>query len=346
MERAEIEVLDDLGDADLTVVVVVVQVEADRCEQSPADAAAGDTQVQFGRRLDPSEQGQFRSVRALAGRIQRIVADVEAIEDVDHVKGTREVEEPLRVVADRQVNGDTERSAQPCPQRSENREEHAVLEIECEPRHVVPDEDDVLFAEQQLEGRHRVVEQREGECAVACLNSRCLQTGALRRIGLRAALRDRVEVVFGRPSDRAEGRVQTEALRDRVEFYVRAAVGKGDAESAQWQEEFISQGRDIRQRDNCIERVDEVGHVRASEQTCQIHQGDRLPRKVGQHRKRRCQEIDDGFDRLRDVVDHTQYAAEHVCDEFAKVQPRVAELDRRQGGVVQVLDVVKPPVNV
>ncbi len=331
-DRPQQEVLPQLADADLPVVVVVVEVEADDEVDAAADAAADDAEVHLRRGEDAPADLHLVDVLARAVGVLA-VGEVEPVEQHQRVEGLREVEEALRVVPDREVEPGEDPPAQAGAQRADDVEELAVREIDPEPRDVVREQHHVLLAHQELEDAQGVLQDGERDAAAVVRAGRAFLVQAV----------GGVVVVLDAAPGRAQrvvrvvaaGRVVVVVLREVVVLdAVGLRVELGDDEAAQVDPQVVAEVEHRQQVGDRVDGLDEVRDLPVAEQPRQVDQRDRRAGQVRDDRDRVGQDVQDGADRVDDVVDRLQHAAEQPGEELPDVQADVGELHARDDGLV------------
>ena len=162
--RVDLGVGDDLADADLAVVVHVVEVEGEDGLDAAVHARLGDQKIDGGTREDLAAQGQLGPF--MAGVVK--VDDIEAVEDVHPVLvlGGDELLDAVGVIAEPNVDLRSDLAAKLRVERRVDGNLLRVGEVEVERRHPPLDEPDAAAGE-QVEDLGGVVEDGDLEVGKA-----------------------------------------------------------------------------------------------------------------------------------------------------------------------------------
>ena len=346
--------IDQLADVNRAVVVGVEEVEADERGALQLDAGARDGDVQLGRHAQVEFEEQLVDVRTLGDVLA--VAEEEAVGDQRRVgePAVGEAPEAVGVEAEAEVDADLEAEPDVGGERAEDRERLRVLEVHQQPRRIERDELHVV-PEQQADDLGRIVEEGEGdevgEVAAAQARKRILGLFAAGVVGRGVGQRvvETAERLRQRAAHRAEVRDQ---LADRFAAFEQGrlvAHGAGAAHIVEQRQaaDLDAEARaaadvvdDVDDVEDGLDPVDEAG-VDLAEHARQVEQGDVLLRELAQDRDRRRQHRDDVVERLGELRDLAQRAAEEVVEERAGVEPDVVERNvletGRQGVAREVL---------
>ena len=325
----------DLGGAELAVVVGVAERRLDVGEDAPLDAPGGDLQRQRGAGDDVAVEGDVRAV---------VGPDVEPVGEVlgDDRRALALVplrlDDPRRVVAEREVEVGRDAAPQRRRQRPGDREDLPVVEAEDQVLHVEHEQIDRL-AHQQAEDRFRrvVAQQRENQREVGGV----VQAGreALGRAG-RARGVDLAHRV-GRPVA-AAGEKGVEARRRG-----RRPEAGAEVEVAEVDDDVAAVGRDaVDDRVNRVVRLQEGRGLAVAEQPGEVHERDVVARQVGEDRQAGLQDVHDRLQRVDRVLDLRRDRRDEVREERPQVHAHVAELDIEIRGMDAVHADADPPAEV
>src|SRR5262249_16197679 len=162
------------------VAVVVEQIELGVEEQATADAAAGDAEIELGRRPEAGIEDQLCRVRTVAVVARgRVIVNEEAVEEQERVAeaAVREISHTSRSVAEGKVDIQRGLEIDRDAERPEDREERRELAVKLERRHVIGQQRHVL-THQQTENAGGVIQdvelERLSSFAVDTGRTRCL----------------------------------------------------------------------------------------------------------------------------------------------------------------------------